>query len=94
MATSSYSTALGIPVAAWGTACSLVLAAGALRWWRAADRRALLAAYLLLLAATLVVAVLTYLEIFEIRAICGWCATYAASIVASLGVAGLALRQA
>ena len=93
MAASSYSVVLGIPVAAYGVVCSLLLVAGALAWWRTADRRPLLAAYGILLLATLAVAVLTYLELFVIRAICPWCVSYAVITVLSRGTAGLALRR-
>jgi len=90
---SKYSVVLGIPVAAWGSAFSLAVVVLAVRWWHAADRRALLAAYLLLLAGTLAVAVLTYLELFIIHAVCAWCVSYATAVVASLVTAGLALRK-
>jgi uncharacterized membrane protein len=93
VAASSYSVVLGIPVAAYGVGCSLVLTACGLLWWRTADRRPLLAAYGVLLLATLAVAVLTYLELFVIRAICPWCVSYRVTIVLSLGTAGLALRR-
>ena len=93
VAASSYSTVLGIPVAAYGVGCSLVLTAFAATWWRTADRRLLLAAYGILLLATLSVAVLTFLELFVIRAICPWCVSYAVTIVLSLGTAGLAFRR-
>jgi uncharacterized membrane protein len=90
---SKYSVFLGIPVAAWGSAFSLALVVLAIRWWRAADRRALLAAYLMLLAGTLGVAILTYLELFVIHAVCLWCVTYAVATIASLVTAGMALRE-
>ena len=93
MAASSYSVVLGVPVAAYGVAGSLVLTACAFAWWRTADRRPLLAAYGILLLATLAVSVLTYLELFVIRAICPWCVSYAVTIVLSLGTAGRALRR-
>ncbi len=93
VAASEYSVALGIPVAFWGVAFSLLVAGCALAWWRRADRRALLAAYVLLLLATLAVACLTYLELFVIHAICAWCVAYAVSVVLALGAAGLALRR-
>lgn len=93
MAASTYSTVLGIPVAAYGLGLSLVLVACAAAWWRRADRRPLLLAYGLLLLAVLVVAYLTYLELFVIRAICPWCVSYAVSILASWVVAGLALTR-
>lgn len=89
---SKYSVVLGIPVAAWGTGFSLALVALAARWWRAGDRRALTVAYLGLLAGTMGVAVLTYLELFVIHAVCAWCVSYAIAMVAALITAGLALR--
>lgn len=90
---SKYSVVLGIPVAAWGSALSLAVVLLAARWWRAADRRSLLAAYVALLAGTLAVAVLTYLELFVIHAVCAWCASYAAVTVASMVTAGIALGR-
>ncbi len=93
VATSSYSTVAGIPVAAFGFGLSLVLVGCAVLWWRRADRRALLAAWMLLLLATLAVAYLTFLELFVIHAICAWCVTYAATVIGSLATAGFALRR-
>ena len=90
---SRYSVVLGVPVAAWGSAFSLALVLLAVRWWRAADRRALLAAYLLLLGGSLAVAVLTYLELFVIHAICIWCASYAVATVAAMITAGIAMGR-
>ncbi len=93
VSSSSYATVLGVPVAVLGLGLSIVLVACAVTWWRRRDRRALLLAYGLLLLATLVVAYLTYLELFVIHAICAWCVSYAITIVLSLAVAGLALRR-
>jgi uncharacterized membrane protein len=93
VAASEYSTVLGLPVAGYGVAFSLVLVVCALAWWRRANRWPLLLAYVLLLLGVLVVAYLSYLELFVIHAICAWCASYAAVTVASLLVAGLALRR-
>jgi len=93
VAASEYSVVLGVPVAAWGVAFSLAVVVCALAWWRRADRRVLLVAYGLLLLGTLGVAYLTYLELFRIHAICAWCVGYAVTMVASLVVAGLALRR-
>jgi uncharacterized membrane protein len=93
VAASVYSEVLGIPVAAWGVAFSLVVVGCALAWWRRADRRALLVSYGLLLLGTLAVAYLTYLELFVIHAICLWCVSYAITVVLSLVVSGLALRR-
>jgi uncharacterized membrane protein len=93
VAASEYAEILGIPVAVYGLACSLVLVGLAFTWWLRSERRALLAAYLLLLAATGFAAYLTFLELFVIRAICAWCVSYAVAIVSALVVAGLALRR-
>jgi uncharacterized membrane protein len=91
--TSEYATVLGIPVALYGLGLAIVLVACAVLWWRTADRRPLLIAYGLLLIATLVVAYLTYLELFVIHAICAWCVTFAVTILVSLGITALALRR-
>ncbi len=93
VASSEYSEIFAIPVAFLGLALSLVLVALAAKWWRAADRRALLAAYGMLLLGTLFVAYLTYLELFVIEAICVWCVAFAISIVVSLVIAGLAMGR-
>lgn len=93
VAASTYSTVLGVPVAAYGFAFSLVLVACAVAWWRRADRRPLLVAYGLLLLAVLVVAYLTYLELFVIKAICPWCVSYAVTIVVAWALAGVALAR-
>ncbi|MCJ7710651.1 MAG: vitamin K epoxide reductase family protein, partial [Chloroflexi bacterium] len=93
VATSEYSVVLGIPVAVMGVLFSLAVLACAVTWWRSADRRALLLAYLLLLVGTLAVAYLTYLEVFVIHAICLWCVSYAVAVVGALGIAALAFRR-
>jgi uncharacterized membrane protein len=91
---SEYSTLFGVlPVAFLGFGLTVVLAALAARWWLRADRWALLAAYLLLILATVFAGYLTYLELFEIRAICPWCVGFAVSIVVALAVAGVALLR-
>jgi uncharacterized membrane protein len=87
VAASEYATIMGIPVALFGVGYSVVLAAASFIWWRFADRRALYIAYGLGLAGILVVAYLTYLELFVIEAICVWCAAYGATIVAGWGCA-------
>jgi len=94
VAVSPYAVLLGIPVAYLGLAFSVALLALAATWWWRADRRALQGAWALLLLGTLFVAYLTFLELFVIKAVCIWCATFAISIVAGLAVAALALRRA
>ena len=74
-----------------GSAISIVLAAASLRL--VAVRRstgASISAYGLGLAGILAVGYLTYLELFVIKAICVWCAAYAATIVAGWGCAAAA----
>jgi len=93
VAASEYAEILGIPVAVYGLAGSVLLVALAVVWWLRTDRRALLVAYLLLLLGTGFVAYLTFLELFVIEAICAWCVGYAVTVVVALVVAGLALRR-
>ena len=93
VAASSYSEVLGIPVAVYGVGFSLVLVGLAVAWWRRADGRALLGAYGLGLLGCLVVAGLTYLELFVIHAICVYCVAYAVTVVAGFVVAAATLRM-
>ncbi len=74
-----------VPVALLGLVA--LAAMTALAWWRFranGPAAALSALFALSLAATLVVVYLTYLEVFVIRAICPWCASLAAAVVAIL----------
>jgi uncharacterized membrane protein len=93
VAASSYSEVLGIPVAVYGVGFSVVLVGLAVAWWRRADGWALLGAYGLGLLGCLVVAGLTYLELFVIHAICVYCVAYAITVVAGFIVAAAALRM-
>jgi uncharacterized membrane protein len=89
---SAYATLFGVlPVAFLGFGFTLVVVALAARWWWRADRWALVAAYGLLIVGTLFAGYLTYLELFEIRAICPWCVGFAVAIVVALVVAGIAV---
>ena len=90
VAASQYATVLGVPVALFGVGYSVVLTAASFVWWRLADRRALYLGYGLGLAGIIAVGYLTYLELFVIKAICVWCAAYAATIVAGWGCAAAA----
>ena len=81
---------LGWPVALFGVGFSVLLAAVCLTWWRRVERRGLYAAYGLGLAGLIVVAYLTYLEIFVIGAICIWCAAYGLTIVVGWALAAVA----
>ena len=93
VAASEYSTVLGVPLAVLGLGFSIILTGLAMAWWRRGDRRSLHAAYALGLLGVATVAYLTYLELFVIEAVCLWCATYAATIVAGWIVTLVALRR-
>ncbi len=79
---SEYASLSGIPTALFGAAASAATLVGAFVWWLKADRRALLATYLLGLLSLPILAWLTYLELFVIEAICIWCVSYAALVIA------------
>jgi len=93
VAASQYATLLGLPVALYGVGYSLVLTVACLAWWRLGDRRGLYAAYGLGLAGIIVVAYLTYLELFVIGAVCIWCAGFALTVVAGWLASTLAARS-
>jgi uncharacterized membrane protein len=92
VAQSSYSELAGIPIAAFGVGLSAALVVLQLVWWRRGDRRALGIAYGLGLFGIVVVAYLTYLELFVIHAVCVWCVTYAATVLLGWAIAALAWR--
>jgi uncharacterized membrane protein len=94
VAASEYATVLGVPVALFGVAFSMVLVASAALWWRRGDRRSLYAAYGLGLLGIATVAYLTYLELFVIEAICIWCVSYGVTILVGWLLAAVALRSA
>ncbi len=85
---SRYATLLGVPTAAWGVAfyaAALSLALGRLsaqRWFRLV---------LLAVAGVAFSAYLTYLEIFVVRALCGWC--LASAVVSVALLAAVLLRR-
>lgn len=93
VANSEWSTFLGIPVALFGMAGSLVTLGAAVLWWRRADERALLVAYLVGLASLPILAWLTWLELFVIHAVCIWCVAYAVMVIAGWVVAAVTLRR-
>jgi uncharacterized membrane protein len=94
VAKSEYSAILGVPTAAFGALFSAVLAVLGLVLARSGDRRALIGAYGLGLIGVIVVAYLTYLELFVIHALCAWCVAYGLSVVAGWLVAARSLRRA
>jgi uncharacterized membrane protein len=87
VAQSEYATFMGLPVALFGVAYSATLVVLSMLWWRRGERRALLLAYGLGFLGLLVVAYLTYLELFVIHAICIWCVAYGISVVVTFGLA-------
>ena len=93
VAASDYATLLGVPVALYGVAWSIVVVASTLAWWLRAPRAALYAAYGLGLVGVAAVAYLTYLEIAVIEAICIWCVSYAITVVLGWVTAIVALRS-
>lgn len=90
--TSEYSEFLSIPVALFGVAYSVVALGAAATWWRAGDRRTLYLLYGMGLLGLILVAYLTYLELFVIGAVCVWCVGYAVTVVAGWLVAVIAVR--
>jgi uncharacterized membrane protein len=93
VALSPYSEIMGIPVALFGAGFSALVLLLTLTWWRAGDRRALLASYGLGLFGILFVVYLTYLELFVIHAVCVWCVAYALTVFVGWIVAAVAVRQ-
>jgi uncharacterized membrane protein len=90
---SSYSTFLGIPVAIYGLAVTVVIMAAVLAWWRTGDGRLLYVPYGLGLISVFVIAGLVYLELFVIHAICIWCTTAGASLILGWLVSIVAVRR-
>jgi uncharacterized membrane protein len=80
--TSPYAAFLGIPVAAFGAGATTVALIGAFMWWRRAERRGLLAAYVIGLISLPILAYLAFLELAVIHAVCVWCVTYALLTIA------------
>jgi uncharacterized membrane protein len=91
--TSEYSELFGIPVAAFGVVFSAIVLVAGLVWWRRGDRRALYVAYGIGILGTLMVAYLTYLELFVIHAICTWCVAYGTTVVLGFILAIVELRR-
>lgn len=92
--TSEYSEIMGVPVALFGVAYSVVALVASAFWWWAGDRRALYLLYGMGLLGLLAVAYLTYLELFVIGAVCVWCVSYAVTVVGGWLTAVFALRAA
>ena len=93
VATSEYSEIMGVPVALFGVAYSVVALVTSLVWWRGGDRRALYLLYGMGMLGLLAVAYLTYLELFVIEAVCIWCVGYAITVVGGWLTAVVALRS-
>jgi uncharacterized membrane protein len=87
VAQSEYARIGGIPVAVFGVILSLVLFSLAVVWWRTNSPALLAAHYGLSLAGVMFEGYFTYLELFVIREVCVWCASYGMSLVARFLVA-------
>jgi uncharacterized membrane protein len=87
VAQSQYARIGGVPVAVGGVVLSLVLVTLAIAWWRTGSVALLAAHYGLSLAGVMFEGYFTYLELFVIKAVCVWCATYGISLVARFLVA-------
>ena len=92
--TSPYAAFLGIPVALYGAGATALTLVGAFAWWRGADRRGLLAAYVLGLISLPILAYLAFLELAVIHAVCVWCVGYALLTIATWLVSVRAMRIA
>ncbi len=91
--TSPYAAFLGIPVALYGAGATALTLIGGLAWWRNADRRGLLAAYVLGLVSLPILAYLALLEVAVIHAVCVWCVGYALLTIAAWLVSVGAMRR-
>lgn len=87
VARSEFSRIAGIPVAVFGVALSVLLLGLAIAWWRSDLRALLLAHYGLSLAGVLFEVYFLYLQVFVIGAVCIWCTTYGASLIARFLIA-------
>lgn len=87
VALSPYSRIAGIPVAVFGVGLSVVLLSLAIAWLRTDGYRLLLAHYGLSLVGVLFEIYFLYVQVFVIGAVCVWCTSYGASLVARFLVA-------
>jgi uncharacterized membrane protein len=87
VARSEYSRIGGVPVAVFGVALSLVLLSLALAWWRTDLYALLLIHYGLSLAGVLFEIYFLSVQLFVFGAVCIWCTSYGASLIARFVVA-------
>lgn len=87
VARSEYSRIGGVPVAVFGVALSLILLSLALAWWRTDLYALLLIHYGLSLAGVLFEIYFLSVQVFVIGAVCIWCTSYGASLIARFVVA-------
>jgi len=87
VARSEYSRIAGVPVAVFGVGLSLLLLSLALAWWRTDLYALLLAHYGLSLAGVLFETYFLYVQLFVIGAVCIWCTSYGASLIARFLIA-------
>lgn len=94
VAQSEYSRINGIPVAVFGVILSVILLTLAIAWWRSNYYGLLLAHYGLSLAGVIFEAYFLYTQVVVIKAVCIWCASYGATLVARFFIAlAVWLRQ-
>jgi uncharacterized membrane protein len=86
---SRYAELGGVPIAMLGMAMfGAVIVLVAVRWWRPTLGDVASAGVIFLtLAATLYYAYLTWIEVFELRAVCQWC------VLSSLTVVGILINE-
>jgi uncharacterized membrane protein len=87
VAQSPYARIAGVPVAVFGVGLSLSLLVLAVAWIRSGRIALLGAHYALSLVGVVFEIYFTYIEVAVIGAVCVWCATYGASLVARFAVA-------
>jgi uncharacterized membrane protein len=87
VADSPYSVVAGVPVALPGVLAGAMMLAGALWWWRRADRRGLWVTHLVALACLPVLAWLAWLEVAVIHAVCDWCVAYSVAVITEAALA-------
>jgi uncharacterized membrane protein len=87
VAQSKYAWIGPVPVAVFGVVLSVALLSLALAWWKTDIYGLLLGHYLLSLVGVIFDGYFLYLQVFVIGAVCIWCLTYEASLLARFLIA-------